>query len=110
MGGTWSRCRGEPARLPAQAAKLAANRVAGVGVDPLRGAARGPPVPVPRRRPTSAALLSKSITLPAALLIWHWWKRGRVTWTGLLRIAPFFAVGGAIAVADLLFSRPSNAR
>ena len=65
---------GRTARLPAQAAKLAANRVAGVGVDPLRGAARG-------RRYLSApaasvgGLLSKSVTLPAALLMWHWWKR-----------------------------------
>ena len=54
-----------------------------------------------------AGLLSKSVvvTLPVALLIWHWWKRGRVTWNDLLRIAPFFVVGGAITVADLLFNR-----
>ena len=54
-----------------------------------------------------AGLLSKSVvvTLPVALLIWHWWKRGRVTWSDLLRIAPFFVVGGAITVADLLFNR-----
>ena len=52
-------------------------------------------------------LLSKSVvvTLPVALLIWHWWKRGRVTWSDLLRVAPFFVVGGAITVADLLFNR-----
>ena len=52
-----------------------------------------------------AGLLSKSVvvTLPVALLIWHWWKRGRVTWSDLLRVAPFFVVGGAITVADLLF-------
>ena len=54
-----------------------------------------------------AGLLSKSVvvTLPVALLIWHWWKRGRVTWSDLLRIVPFFVVGGAITVADLLFNR-----
>ena len=54
-----------------------------------------------------AGLLSKSVvvTLPVALLIWHWWKRGRVTWSDLLRVAPFFVVGGAITVADLLFNR-----
>ena len=68
----------------------------------------------PRRRRYLAALaayvtglLSKSVvvTLPVALLIWHWWKRGRVTWSDVLRIAPFFVVGGAITVADLLFNR-----
>ena len=65
-------------------------------------------------------LLSKSIvvTLPAALLIWHWWQRGRVPAAGeregtpfagsarvdLLRLVPFFAVGVAAAAADVLFS------
>ena len=54
-----------------------------------------------------AGLLSKSVvvTLPVALLIWHWWKRGRVSWSDLLRLAPFFIVGGAISVADLVFNR-----
>ena len=49
------------------------------------------------------AMLSKSIaaTLPAALLILHWWKRGRVTGDDLRRLAPFFAVGLAIAIADV---------
>ena len=52
-------------------------------------------------------LLSKSVvvTLPVALLIWHWWKRGRVTWNDVLRLAPFFVVGAAITVAELLFNR-----
>ena len=54
-----------------------------------------------------AGMLSKSVvvTLPVALLIWHWWKRGRVTWNDLLRLAPFFVVGLVISVADLLFNR-----
>ena len=54
-------------------------------------------------------LLSKSIvvTLPAALAIWHWWRQGRVTGADLRRLAPFFAVGLAFAVADVAFS---NAR
>ena len=54
-----------------------------------------------------AGMLSKSVvvTLPAALLIWHWWKRGRVTGADLVRLAPFIAVGLAISVADLLFNR-----
>ena len=50
-------------------------------------------------------LLCKSIvvTLPAALLIWHWWQCGRVTGVDLLRLAPFFAVGLIVVVADTLF-------
>ena len=51
------------------------------------------------------ALLGKSIavTLPAALVIVQWWKRGRVTGPDLLRLAPFFAVGLAVTIADLSF-------
>ena len=54
-----------------------------------------------------AGLLSKSIvvTLPVSLLIWHWWKQGRVTSTDLLRLVPFFIVGAVITVGDLSFSR-----
>ena len=53
----------------------------------------------------AAGLLSKSIvvTLPAALLIWHWWKQGRVTSTELLRLAPFGVVGLVIVLGDLSF-------
>ena len=53
----------------------------------------------------AAGMLSKSIvvTLPVSLLIWHWWKQGRVTSTDLLRLAPFFAVGLAITIGDLSF-------
>ena len=43
------------------------------------------------------------VTLPVALLIWHWWQRGRVTAVDLLRLAPFAAVGVAITLADLSF-------
>ena len=55
----------------------------------------------------TVGLLSKSIvvTLPAALLIWHWWKQGRVTSTDLLRLVPFCVVGLVITVGDLSFSR-----
>ena len=66
--------------------------------------------PNPRRYGCSlalyaAALLSKSIaiTLPAALLIWPWWKQGRVTSTDLLRLVPFGVVGLVITVGDLSF-------
>ena len=53
----------------------------------------------------AAALLSKSIaiTLPVALLIWHWWKQDRVIWTDLLRLVPFFVIGLVITVGDLSF-------
>ena len=53
----------------------------------------------------TAGLLSKSIvvTLPAALLIWHWWQAGRITRTDLTRLAPFFAVALAVTAADLAF-------
>ena len=52
-----------------------------------------------------AALLSKSaaVTLPAAFAIWLWWKNGRLTWMDAARIAPFFAIGLGIALADLSF-------
>ena len=55
----------------------------------------------------AAGLLSKSIvvTLPAALLIYHWWKQGRVTSTDLWRLVPFFAVGLVITIGDLAFYR-----
>ena len=55
----------------------------------------------------TAGLLSKSmvVTLPVALLMWHWWQHGRVTRIDLLRLAPFVAVAVAVAItaADLSF-------
>ena len=53
----------------------------------------------------TAGLLSKSVvvTLPAALLIWHWWQQGRVTRVDLLRMAPFVAVAVVITATDLSF-------
>ena len=55
----------------------------------------------------AAGLLSKSIviTLPVALLIWHWWQRGRVTSADLLRLVPFGVIGLVIVLGDLSFYR-----
>ena len=52
-------------------------------------------------------LLCKSIvvTLPAALVLWVWWKQGRVAGAEWLRVVPFFAVGLGIVMADVTFSR-----
>ena len=51
------------------------------------------------------ALLSKSIavTLPVALMIVAWWKRGRVTGVEVRRLLPFFAVALLITAADLSY-------
>ena len=72
--------------------------------------------PNPRRYVCSlalyaAGLLSKSVvvTLPVALLIWHWWKQDRVTSSDLLRLVPFFVVGLAILVGDVSFYRSIEA-
>ena len=53
----------------------------------------------------AAAMLSKSVVVvfPATLLILQWWKEGRLTRAYLLRVAPFFFVGLAIAGGDMLF-------
>ena len=59
----------------------------------------------------AAGLLSKSIviTLPAALLIWHWWQQGRVTLTDLLRLVPFGVIGLVIVLGDLSFYQSREA-
>ena len=51
-------------------------------------------------------LLSKSIaiTLPVALLLWHWWRYGRVTLADGSRTLPFFLVGLGIGLADYAYS------
>ncbi len=50
-------------------------------------------------------LLSKSITLtlPVVLLLWHWWRHGRVTLADCRRTLPFFLVGLGIALADYAY-------
>jgi len=57
-----------------------------------------------------AGLLSKSIvvTLPAALLIVHWWKAGRITGKDLQRLTPFFLVALLITVGDLYSYDPGR--
>ncbi len=59
----------------------------------------------------AAALLCKSvaITLPAALLIWQWWKEGRVTARYFLRVAPFFLVGLVVGGFDIWFYKSKTA-
>ena len=59
----------------------------------------------------AAGLLSKSIviTLPVALLIWHWWQQGRVTSADLLRLVPFGMIGLVIVLGDLSFYRSREA-
>ena len=99
-GGGWPDCRDSPAlgqRLPSRSAR------------------RGWRLHlVPAQRPGlylaalglfTAAMLSKSVavTLPVAFAICIWWKRGRVTWPDVSRIAPFFLVALFIAVADLSY-------
>lgn len=53
----------------------------------------------------TAGLLSKSIvvTLPAALLIVQWWRRGRILASDLRRLAPFALVAVVITLADLAY-------
>ncbi|MDD9819560.1 MAG: tetratricopeptide repeat protein [Nitrospira sp.] len=48
------------------------------------------------------SLLSKAIavTLPVSLLIWIWWKRGRVTGADVAGVMPFLLVGLGIILAD----------
>lgn len=45
------------------------------------------------------ALWSKTVTasVPAVLLVIYWWKRGELPWREALRLAPFFAIGLAMA-------------
>jgi tetratricopeptide (TPR) repeat protein len=49
------------------------------------------------------ALLSKSVTcsLPAAILLLIWWKRGRLSWRSTAATLPFFAVGAAMAAITI---------
>ena len=58
-----------------------------------------------------AALLAKTVTasVPAVLLVIYWWKRGRVTWRDVARIAPFFAVGLALSLVTIRMEKTLGA-
>jgi Tfp pilus assembly protein PilF len=53
------------------------------------------------------ALLSKSVTctLPAVLLLFAWWKRGKVSWRRLALAAPMLAVGLAMGMNTAALER-----
>jgi tetratricopeptide (TPR) repeat protein len=56
----------------------------------------------------AAALLSKSVaaTLPAALLVIFWWRRGRLSWRGdVLPLMPWFILGAASGVMTAWMER-----
>lgn len=55
----------------------------------------------------AAALLSKSmvVTLPAALLLLHWWRKGRVTWRDAVPLAPLFVLAFGVTLADWVYYR-----
>ena len=48
----------------------------------------------------AAALLSKTVTcsLPAALLLLTWWKKGRISWKATLPLLPFFVIGAGMGL------------
>ena len=56
----------------------------------------------------AAGLLSKTVvvTLPLALLILRWWRRGRLNRSDLLHTVPFFVVGLVITLGDFAYYRP----
>lgn len=49
------------------------------------------------------AILSKTVasTLPAALLVLVWWRRGRLRWADALPLLPFFAVGVGLGLVTV---------
>jgi len=54
-----------------------------------------------------AALLSKTVTcsLPAALLLVCWWKQGRVRWSDMVPLLPFFALGAGLGLLTAWMER-----
>ncbi|MCC7406776.1 MAG: tetratricopeptide repeat protein [Phycisphaeraceae bacterium] len=54
-----------------------------------------------------AGLLCKTITasLPAAVLLVIWWKRGRLTWRDVTPLLPFFVVGAGLGATTAWLER-----
>ncbi len=52
-------------------------------------------------------LLSKSmvVTLPVMLLVYSWWRTGRISGRAVMRTVPFFAVAVGITMGDLAYYR-----
>jgi Tfp pilus assembly protein PilF len=46
------------------------------------------------------AVLSKTVacSMPAVMLLLIWWKRGRIEWRDIARLAPFFVIGLMLAI------------
>lgn len=53
------------------------------------------------------ALLSKTVTctLPVAIGLILWWKRGRISWREALTLAPFLLIGAALALTTAWLER-----
>ena len=53
------------------------------------------------------ALLTKTVTatLPAALLVIFWWRRGRLDWRDVLPLLPWFVLGAAAGLLTAHFER-----
>jgi tetratricopeptide (TPR) repeat protein len=90
------------------AALLAYLRFVGIGAAP----ASAPRIVPDRRYAVSlalfvCALLAKTVacTLPAALLLILWWKRGRLEARDGLPLVPFFALGAALAAVTVWVER-----
>ena len=51
----------------------------------------------------AAALLSKTVacSLPAAILLLTWWKRGRIGWRDILPLLPFFVLGLGLSLVTI---------
>ena len=54
-----------------------------------------------------AALLSKTVTasLPVAVLLWLWWRQGRLARGHILPLIPFFAIGAALGIHTALLEQ-----
>lgn len=49
------------------------------------------------------ALLSKTVTctMPAAILLLIWWKRGHIDWSNVLSLTPFFFIGAVFGLTTV---------